>query len=83
MPAPPVAACARAAALRGTRSRVCDGHRSGNRHEGALAVPGGVRIEEAPWQHAETAARTTVLMNDARVPAIFEAASESKFSEVG
>jgi len=48
-----------------------------------LLFPGGVRIEEAPWQHAEAAARTTVLMNDARVPAIFEAASESKFSEVG
>lgn len=41
-----------------------------------LLFPGGVRIEEAPWQHAEAAARTTVLMNDARVPAIFEAAFE-------
>ena len=41
-----------------------------------LLFPGGVRIEEAPWQHPDAAARTAVLMNDTRVPAIFEAAFE-------
>src|SRR5260221_3507288 len=41
-----------------------------------LLFPGGVRIEQAPWQHAEAAARTAALMNDVRVPAIFEAAFE-------
>ena len=39
-----------------------------------LLFPGGVLIEEEPWQHAEAADRTAALMNDARVPAIFEAA---------
>ena len=33
-------------------------------------------ITEEPWQHAEAVARTAALMNDARVPAIFEAAFE-------
>jgi len=41
-----------------------------------LLFPGGVRIDEEPWQHAEAVARTAVLMSDARVPAIFEAAFE-------
>ncbi len=41
-----------------------------------LLFPGGVLIAEEPWQHAEAVARTASLMNDARVPAIFEAAFE-------
>jgi hypothetical protein len=41
-----------------------------------LLFPGGARIDEEPWQHAEAAARTAALMIDARVPAIFEAAFE-------
>jgi hypothetical protein len=41
-----------------------------------LLFPGGTGIAEEPWQHAEAAARTAKLMNDARVPAIFEAAFE-------
>jgi hypothetical protein len=41
-----------------------------------LLFPGGVLIDEEPWQHAEAAARTAALMSDARVPAIFEAAFE-------
>lgn len=41
-----------------------------------LLFPGGVRIAEEPWQHAEAVTRTTKLMNDALVPAIFEAAFE-------
>ncbi len=41
-----------------------------------LLFPGGVRIDEEPWRHAEAAARTAALMVDARVPAIFEAAFE-------
>jgi Domain of unknown function(DUF2779) len=41
-----------------------------------LLFPGGVPITEEPWQHAQAAARTAALMDDARVPAIFEAAFE-------
>ena len=41
-----------------------------------LLFPGGARIDEEPWQHAEAAARTAKLMNDACVAAIFEAAFE-------
>lgn len=41
-----------------------------------LLFPGGVSVGEEPWQHAEAAARTAALMNDAHVPAIFEAALE-------
>src|ERR1700683_4180425 len=41
-----------------------------------LLFPGGVRVSEEPWQHAEAAARTAALMSDTRVPAIFEAAFE-------
>ena len=41
-----------------------------------LLFPGGVRIDEEPWQHAEAVTRTAALMSDARVPAIFEAAFE-------
>jgi hypothetical protein len=60
MPTPPVAACAPAAALRGTRSRVCDGHRSGNRQEGTLAVSrgrthrGGTLAARGGSTHGET-----------------------------
>jgi hypothetical protein len=38
--------------------------------------PGGVRIDEEPWQHAEAITRTAKLMSDRFVPAIFEAAFE-------
>jgi hypothetical protein len=41
-----------------------------------LLFPGGVLVEEEPWQHAEAAVRTAALMEDERVPAIFEAAFE-------
>lgn len=39
-----------------------------------LLFPGGVLITEEPWKHAEAVARTASLMNNPRVPAIFEAA---------
>src|ERR1700688_3142785 len=39
-----------------------------------LLFRGGVRINEEPWQHAEAVTRTAKLMNNAFVPAIFEAA---------
>ncbi|MEE2673396.1 MAG: DUF2779 domain-containing protein [Myxococcota bacterium] len=38
--------------------------------------PGGVLVDEKPWQHAEAVARTQSLMADPSVPAIFEAAFE-------
>jgi hypothetical protein len=38
--------------------------------------PGGVLVDEKPWEHAEAVARTRRLMADALVPAIFEAAFE-------
>jgi hypothetical protein len=41
-----------------------------------LLFPGGARIEEEPWQHAEAVTHTAALMSDAHVPAIFEAAFE-------
>jgi len=41
-----------------------------------LLFPGGVLVSEEPWQHAEAVARTAALMNDVRVPAVFEAAFE-------
>jgi hypothetical protein len=41
-----------------------------------LLFPGGVQITEEAWQHAEAVTRTAKLMNDAFVPAIFEAAFE-------
>jgi hypothetical protein len=41
-----------------------------------LLFPGGVRIDEEPWQHAEAVTHTAALMSDALVPAIFEAAFE-------
>jgi Domain of unknown function(DUF2779) len=41
-----------------------------------LLFPGGVLIDEEPWQHAEAVSRTANLMSNALVPAIFEAAFE-------
>src|SRR6202051_4282939 len=41
-----------------------------------LLFPGGVRIDEEPWQHVEAVSRTAGFMSDTRVPAIFEAAFE-------
>jgi hypothetical protein len=41
-----------------------------------LLFPGGVLVEEKPWQHAEAVLRTASLMANASVPAIFEAAFE-------
>ena len=38
--------------------------------------PGGVPVEEAPWEHAKAVTRTATLMADRSVPAIFEAAFE-------
>jgi len=39
-----------------------------------LLFPGGILVDEEPWQHAEAAERTARLMQDPTVPAIFEAA---------
>jgi hypothetical protein len=50
------------------------GHEVGQKAH--LLFPGGVRIDEEPWQHAEAVTRTAALMSDASVPAIFEAAFE-------
>lgn len=41
-----------------------------------LLFPGGVLIDEEPWEHAAAVARTATLMADPSVPAIFEAAFE-------
>lgn len=41
-----------------------------------LLFPGGVLVTEEPWQHMEAVARTAALMDDALIPAIFEAAFE-------
>lgn len=41
-----------------------------------LLFPGGVKVNEEPWQHAQAVARTAALMADASLPAIFEAAFE-------
>ena len=41
-----------------------------------LLFSGGVLVEEKPWEHAATVARTAALMADRAVPAIFEAAFE-------
>ncbi len=41
-----------------------------------LLFPGGVLVEEKPWEHAAAVARTAVLMADRSVRAIFEAAFE-------
>jgi len=41
-----------------------------------LLFPGGVAITEEPWQHDQAAARTSALMANPGVPAIFQAAFE-------
>jgi hypothetical protein len=41
-----------------------------------LLFPGGVEVTEEPWEHAQAVVRTTALMADVGVPAIFEAAFE-------
>ena len=41
-----------------------------------LLFPGGVLVDEKPWEHEAAVARTTALMADRSVPAIFEAAFE-------
>jgi Domain of unknown function(DUF2779) len=41
-----------------------------------LLFPGGILIEEKPWEHAAAVARTATLMADRSVPAIFGAAFE-------
>lgn len=41
-----------------------------------LLFPGGVLVDEAPWEHDQAVARTARLMADPQVPAIFEAAFE-------
>ena len=41
-----------------------------------LLFPGGATVDEEPWQHAQAVARTTALMDDKSIPAIFEAAFE-------
>src|SRR5262245_39925307 len=38
--------------------------------------PGGVLVEEAPWEHANAVTRTAALMANCSVPAIFEGAFE-------
>jgi hypothetical protein len=50
------------------------GHEVGQKAH--LLFPGGVRIDEEPWQHAEAVTHTAALMIDDRVSAIFEAAFE-------
>ena len=41
-----------------------------------LLFPGGVLVEEMPWEHAAAIARTAALIADRTVPSIFEAAFE-------
>jgi hypothetical protein len=41
-----------------------------------LLFPGGVLVDEAPWEHKLAVERTRMLMADPSVPAIFEAAYE-------
>ncbi len=38
--------------------------------------PGGVEVEEAPWEHEQARRVTRALMEDENIPAIFEAAFE-------
>src|SRR5262245_34884615 len=42
-----------------------------------LLFPGGVLVDEKPWEHAAAVAHTAALMADASVPEIFEAAFEA------
>ena len=41
-----------------------------------LLFPGGIAVEEKPWEHAAAVIRTAALMADRSVPAIFDAAFE-------
>jgi hypothetical protein len=41
-----------------------------------LLFPGGIVVEEKPWEHAAAVKHTAGLMADRSVPAIFEAAFE-------
>ena len=41
-----------------------------------LLFPGGILVEEEPWEHAEALIHTAALMTDPSAPAIFEAAFE-------
>ena len=41
-----------------------------------LLFPGGVMVDQPPWEHAQAVARTASLLVDPSVPAIFEAAFE-------
>jgi len=41
-----------------------------------LLFPGGIVVQEKPWEHAAAVTRTAALMADRSVPAIFEAAFE-------
>ncbi len=41
-----------------------------------LLFPGGILVEEEPWEHAEAVIQTAALMADPSAPAIFEAAFE-------
>lgn len=41
-----------------------------------LLFPGGALVEEKPWEHETAVERTSALMTDRTVPAIFEAAFE-------
>jgi hypothetical protein len=45
-------------------------------HMARVLFPGGVLVEEKPWEHAVAVKRTAALMADRAVPAIFEAAFE-------
>jgi Domain of unknown function(DUF2779) len=45
-------------------------------HAARLLFPGGILVEEKPWEYAAAAAHTLALMADRSVPAIFEAAFE-------
>jgi hypothetical protein len=45
-------------------------------HMARLLFPGGILVDEEPWERAAAVARTAALMADRSVPAIFEAAFE-------
>ena len=40
--------------------------------------PGGVHVQEKPWEHARAVERTRALMQSSEIPAIFEAAFEAQ-----
>src|ERR1700730_12850490 len=50
--------------------------RDGPESAARLLFPGGVLVEEKPWEHIAAVKRTAALMADRSVPAIFEAAFE-------